>query len=129
MLNKGRTENGFDAGAYLSSDGTWYCNGNGNFNDVYIRSDKRSKENIEKISDAGQKLSKLSGYTYTVSDDNNNSSRSAGLIAQEVQDILPEAVTKDEKGLLRLNYNSVIGLLVESVKDLQKQVDDLKNNR
>ncbi|MDE9494532.1 tail fiber domain-containing protein [Xenorhabdus bovienii] len=129
MLNKGRTENGFDAGAYLSSDGTWYCNGNGNFNDVYIRSDKRSKENIEKISDAGQKLSKLSGYTYTVSDDNNNSSRSAGLIAQEVQDILPEAVTKDEKGLLRLNYNSVIGLLVESAKDLQKQVDDLKNNR
>ncbi|MGJ0629505.1 tail fiber domain-containing protein [Xenorhabdus bovienii] len=129
MLNKGRTENGFDAGAYLSSDGTWYCNGNGNFNDVYIRSDKRSKENIEKISDAGQKLSKLSGYTYTVSDDNNNSSRSAGLIAQEVQDILPEAVTKDEKGLLRLNYNSVIGLLVESVKDLQKQVDDLKSNR
>ncbi|PHM52390.1 tail fiber domain-containing protein [Xenorhabdus hominickii] len=121
--------NGVHGGDWqMQTNGAFYCGGNGNFNDVYIRSDKRSKENIEKISDAGQKLSKLRGYTYTVSDDNNNSSRSAGLIAQEVQDILPEAVTKDEKGLLRLNYNSVIGLLVEAVKDLQKQVDALKNN-
>ncbi|MDE9454581.1 tail fiber domain-containing protein [Xenorhabdus bovienii] len=122
--------NGVNGGDWqMRTDGSFYCGGNGNFNDVYIRSDKRSKENIAKISDASQKLAKLSGYTYTVSDDNNNSSRSAGLIAQEVQNILPEAVTKDENGLLRLNYNSVIGLLVESVKDLQKQIDDLKNNR
>nr|WP_241537963.1 tail fiber domain-containing protein [Xenorhabdus sp. KJ12.1] len=129
MLNKGRKDNGVDAAAYLASDGSWYCNGNGNFNDVYIRSDKRAKNDIQKISDAGKKLSKLSGYTYTVSDDNKNSSRSAGLIAQEVQKVLPEAVTQDENDLLRLNYNSVIGLLVEAVKDLQKQVDELTKNR
>ncbi|CDL80963.1 tail fiber domain-containing protein [Xenorhabdus szentirmaii] len=122
--------NGVNGGDWqMRTDGSFYCGGNGNFNDVYIRSDKRAKKDIATISDASEKLSKLSGYTYTISDDNNNSSRSAGLIAQEVQDILPEAVTKDENGLLRLNYNSVIGLLVESVKDLQKQVDALKNNR
>ncbi|MDC9582360.1 tail fiber domain-containing protein [Xenorhabdus sp. PR6a] len=122
--------NGVHGGDWqMKTDGSFYCGGNGNFNDVYIRSDKRAKKDIAKIGDASQKLSKLSGYTYTVSDDNNNSSRSAGLIAQEVQKILPEAVTKDENGLLRLNYNSVMGLLVESVKDLQKQVDALKNNR
>ncbi|WP_047964429.1 tail fiber domain-containing protein [Xenorhabdus khoisanae] len=120
--------NGVHGGDWqMRTDGSFYCGGNGNFNDVYIRSDKRAKKDIAKISDATQKLSKLSGYTYTVSDDNKNNSRSAGLIAQEVQKVLPEAVTQDENDLLRLNYNSVIGLLVEAVKDLQKQVDELKN--
>ncbi|WP_053014187.1 MULTISPECIES: tail fiber domain-containing protein [Xenorhabdus] len=120
--------NGVHGGDWqMRTDGSFYCGGNGNFNDVYIRSDKRAKKDIAKISDATQKLSKLSGYTYTVSDDNKNNSRSAGLIAQEVQKVLPEAVTQDENDLLRLNYNSIIGLLVEAVKDLQKQVDELKN--
>ncbi|WP_426575337.1 tail fiber domain-containing protein (plasmid) [Xenorhabdus stockiae] len=119
--------NGVHGGDWqMQIDGTFYCGGNGNFNDVYIRSDKRAKKDIEKIINASEKLSKLSGYTYTISDDNNNSSRSAGLIAQQVQKVLPEAVTQDENDLLRLNYNSVIGLLVEAVKELKQEVAYLK---
>ncbi|WP_426575313.1 tail fiber domain-containing protein (plasmid) [Xenorhabdus stockiae] len=123
----------FNNGVYggdwqMQIDGTFYCGGNGNFNDVYIRSDKRAKKDIEKICNASQKLSKLSGYTYTIYDDNNNSSRSAGLIAQQVQKVLPEAVTQDENNLLRLNYNSVIGLLVEAVKELKQEVAYLKKD-
>ena len=49
MINNSRTANGTDANAYLQNDGTWVCGGNGNFNDVYIRSDARLKEGANKF--------------------------------------------------------------------------------
>ncbi|HCJ9430439.1 TPA: tail fiber domain-containing protein [Klebsiella pneumoniae] len=103
--------------------------GVGNFWDVEIRSDRRVKSNIIKIDNALDKVSKLSGNVYDLKLPNGDTKPSAGLIAQEVQEVLPEAVTtdNDKDALLRLNYNAVIALLVESVKELKAEIEELKS--
>ncbi|QPB08777.1 tail fiber distal subunit [Klebsiella phage Metamorpho] len=104
---------------------------NGSFDNVEIRSDRRSKNNIVKIENALDKVCTLTGNTYDLNHKDGTSSKSAGLIAQEVQEVLPEAVTSDndEDALLRLNYNAVIALLVESVKELKAEVEELKSKQ
>ncbi len=130
MINNSRTENGTDAAAYLQNDGTWVCAGNGSFNDVYIRSDRRSKRNIRKIERALDKLEQIEGVLYEIQVCGRYE-QSGGLIAQDVQNVQPELVTVDHNDQsgeprLRLNYNGVIGMLVEAVKELREEVRELK---
>lgn len=130
MINNSRTANGTDANAYLQNDGTWVCGGNGNFNDVYIRSDRRSKRNIRKIERALDKLEQIEGVLYEIQVCDRYE-QSGGLIAQDVQNVQPELVTVDHNDQsgeprLRLNYNGVIGMLVEAVKELREEVRELK---
>ncbi|MGO0383122.1 tail fiber domain-containing protein [Escherichia coli] len=130
MINNSRTENGTDANAYLHNDGTWVCGGNGSFNDVYIRSDRRSKRNIRKIERALDKLDRIEGVLYEIQVCDRYE-QSGGLIAQDVQNVQPELVTVDHNDQsgeprLRLNYNGVIGMLVEAVKELREEVRELK---
>ncbi|HHY2867826.1 tail fiber domain-containing protein [Pseudocitrobacter faecalis] len=130
MINKSRTANGTDANAYLQNDGTWVCGGNGSFNDVYIRSDRRSKRNIRKIDRALDKLEQIEGVLYDIQV-YGRYEQSGGLIAQDVQNVQPELVTVDHNDQsgeprLRLNYNGVIGMLVEAVKELREEVRELK---
>ncbi|EFX1210706.1 hypothetical protein EKD94_00635 [Shigella sonnei] len=130
MINKSRTANGTDANAYLQNDGTWVCGGNGSFNDVYIRSDRRSKRNIRKIERALDKLEQIEGVLYEIQVCDRYE-QSGGLIAQDVQNVQPELVTVDHNDQsgeprLRLNYNGVIGMLVEAVKELREEVRELK---
>ncbi|MEF4836001.1 tail fiber domain-containing protein [Escherichia coli] len=130
MINKSRTANGTDASAYLQNDGTWVCGGNGSFNDVYIRSDRRSKRNIRKIDRALDKLEQIEGVLYEIQVCGRYE-QSGGLIAQDVQNVQPELVTVDHNDQsgeprLRLNYNGVIGMLVEAVKELREEVRELK---
>ncbi|EPY3084727.1 tail fiber protein [Shigella sonnei] len=130
MINNSRTANGTDAQAYLQNDGTWVCGGNGSFNDVYIRSDRRSKRNIRKIECALDKLERIEGVLYEIQVCDRYE-QSGGLIAQDVQNVQPELVTVDHNDQsgeprLRLNYNGVIGMLVEAVKELREEVRELK---
>ncbi|WP_442897250.1 tail fiber domain-containing protein [Escherichia coli] len=130
MINNSRTANGTDAAAYLQNDGTWVCAGNGSFNDVYIRSDRRSKRNIRKIERALDKLDRIEGVLYEIQVCDRYE-QSGGLIAQDVQNVQPELVTVDHNDQsgeprLRLNYNGVIGMLVEAVKELREEVRELK---
>ena len=130
MINNSRTANGTDAQAYLQNDGTWVCGGNGSFNDVYIRSDRRSKRNIRRIERALDKLDRIEGVLYEIQVCDRYE-QSGGLIAQDVQNVQPELVTVDHNDQsgeprLRLNYNGVIGMLVEAVKELRKEVRELK---
>lgn len=130
MINNSRTANGTDANAYLQNDGTWVCGGNGSFNDVYIRSDRRSKRNIRKIDRALDKLEQIEGVLYEIQVCDRYE-QSGGLIAQDVQNVQPELVTVDHNDQsgeprLRLNYNGVIGMLVEAVKELREEVRELK---
>lgn len=130
MINKSRTANGTDANAYLQNDGTWVCGGNGSFNDVYIRSDRRSKRNIRKIKRALDKLEQIEGVLYEIQVCGRYE-QSGGLIAQDVQNVQPELVTVDHNDQsgeprLRLNYNGVIGMLVEAVKELREEVRELR---
>ncbi|OCQ54127.1 hypothetical protein Ppb6_00677 [Photorhabdus australis subsp. thailandensis] len=103
---------------------------NGNFNDVYIRSDRRNKKNIRKIDCALAKLDRINGVLYEIETEK-GFKQSGGLIAQDVQQVQPELVLSDKDNLsgdkrLRLNYNGVIGLLVEAVKELQAEVVELR---
>lgn len=99
------------------------------------RSDRRIKTDLEVIPNALEKMDKISGYTGRMIDDETNT-RHPYLIAQEIQDVLPEAVSvapkRDVDGngipddLLGLGYTDVIPLLVQAIKELKAEVDALK---
>jgi hypothetical protein len=88
-------------------------------------SDKNLKENIEPIVSPLEKISKINGITYNFKDDKNKI-RHAGLLAQEVLEVLPEAVSKTEEDIYKISYNDIVALLVEAVKEQQKEIDELK---
>ncbi|MGG6041845.1 prophage tail fiber N-terminal domain-containing protein [Salmonella enterica] len=118
------------AGPTGSFSGTVYgdltVTGNTYVNDTYIRSDRRSKRNFRTMDNALDRVDKLNGQLYEVQT-GGKFVRSGGLIAQDVQAVLPDLVTADEdSGLLRLNYNGVTGLLVEAVKELRAELRQLK---
>lgn len=100
---------------------------NGNFTatgNITAYSDKRVKANEEVIDHALDKVSKISGYTFDRIDI--TVPRQTGVIAQEVQEVLPEAVTVDANGNLSVAYGNMVGLLIESIKELKQEVEDLK---
>ncbi|UGO54447.1 putative large distal tail fiber subunit [Cronobacter phage vB_CsaD_Banach] len=92
---------------------------------VYIRSDKAYKENLKKIESATDKVNQINGYTYNIKD-SNDKTRTVGVIAQEVEKILPEAVTMNDEGTRQVNYNGLIALLVNSVNELTARVKELE---
>ncbi|OVE49465.1 tail fiber domain-containing protein [Chromobacterium violaceum] len=90
------------------------------------RSDIRLKTNVRRIPNALNKVCSLGGYTYDRLD---SQIRQAGLIAQEVQAVLPEAVVEaaDDDKILSVAYGNVSALLVEAIKELRMQVDFLSH--
>ena len=92
---------------------------------VTAYSDIKLKEDIEVIPDALDKLNALHGYTYKRKDIKDDS-RHTGVIAQEVQKVLPEVVTEDEDGTLSVAYGNMVGLMIEAIKELKEEVDRLK---
>jgi len=141
---------GRDGNDYIYQDGTnirFYINGaedwrmvaGGTFHadgDVIAYSstisDLRLKENIEPINDALEKIKQLNGCTFTYTADGKES---AGLIAQDVEKVLPSAVTERELPLKKddgiayktVQYDQTIGLLVEAIKELSTRVEELEN--
>jgi len=87
-------------------------------------SDIRLKENIKVIPDALKKISTLRGVTYNRID-LTNKNRQSGVIAQEVEKVLPEVVQENEEGIKSVAYGNMVGLLIESIKELKRNVDDL----
>jgi hypothetical protein len=87
-------------------------------------SDARLKSDIAPIADALAKVQALTGVTFTMA---GSDARQMGLIAQDVQAVTPEAVVEAE-GVLRLAYGNLVGLLVEAIKDLAQEVDQLKRS-
>ena len=92
-------------------------------------SDLKLKENIEIIENALDKVKQLKGITYTLKSDGN---RLTGLVAQDLEKVLPEAVytaedieTKDEH--LAVRYGNTVGLLVEAIKELEARVKELED--
>ena len=88
-------------------------------------SDARVKGNLVKIADSVSKIQKLTGYTFTRTD-LNDGLRYVGLIAQDVQAVVPEAVRECEDGTLSVDYMGLVGLLVQSIKELDKRIKDLE---
>jgi hypothetical protein len=112
---------GLEASAFATLSGATFT-GTVTAPDFVSSSDLRLKSDIQQIPDALAKLQSLHGVTFHMA---GSERRQMGLIAQEVQIIAPEAVVEAE-GVLRLAYGNLIGLLVEAIKDLAHQVEQLK---
>jgi hypothetical protein len=82
------------------------------------------KTNINTIENALDIVSKLRGVEYDRIDTNEHQ---IGLIAQEVETILPEVVYGDDTKSIA--YGNIIGVLVEAIKELKQEIQDLKNNK
>ena len=95
-------------------------------NDIYIRSDKRLKENIEPIDNGLETILNLKGRTF---DWKGSGRHAAGFIAQEVAEANRDLVScaSDEQKTMSVNYVDIIAYLVEAVKTQQKQIDELSN--
>lgn len=121
-----------DATFDFSAAGDFNASRNASFNDVYIRSDRRLKKDLVKIDSALDKVCKLSGYTYdklTSIGSDKVIGREAGIIAQTLQEVLPEAVTEskdtEDNTILVVSGSAVNALLVEAIKELKERVDAL----
>ena len=96
---------------------------------AYSTSDERLKTKLEPIDNALIKLQKLNGYTFNwneLAENKDISVRQAGVMAQDVEMVLPEAVIDRENGYKAVKYEQLIPLLIEALKEQQQQIDDLK---
>jgi len=91
--------------------------------DITAFSDARVKENIETIDNALDKVTQLRGVEYNRI---GAEERSIGVIAQEVQEVLPEVVREGQDGMLSVAYGNITGVLIEAIKEQQKQIEELK---
>ena len=94
--------------------------------DIVAFSDARLKENFQVIDSALDKIDQISGYTYTRKDDPSEK-RMAGVIAQEVQAVLPEVVYSTDDDKLAVAYGNLSALLIQSIKELKQKVDSLES--
>jgi hypothetical protein len=108
-------------GDALNTAGGVYASGNGNFNDVYIRSDIRLKSNIVTITNALTKVKRLTGNLYDKA-----GAREAGLIAQELAEVQPESVYLNADGSLSIAHAGALALIVEAIKELDEKVEALQ---
>jgi len=117
-------------GNFYIRDGTttrFTFDDNGDFTavgNVTAYSDITLKKNIEVIPNALDKVMQLRGITFDRKDI--ETSRQSGVIAQEVEKVLPEVVDTNEEGIKSVAYGNLVGLLIEAIKDLKNEVDELK---
>ena len=94
---------------------------------AFFTSDKRLKDNIVPIENALDKVAALSGNTFDWNDKTDKVGSETGVIAQEVEALgLPDVVTERENGYLAVRYEKLIPLLIEAIKELKAEVEELK---
>ena len=123
--------NGLSGGGDLSGNRTLSMSGNftGSFTasgDITAYSDENLKYNIQTIDGALGKVEGIRGVTWNRKEDD---SRATGVVAQELEAVLPEAVHTDAEGMKSVAYGNITGLLIEAVKELSAQVAELKANK
>ena len=91
--------------------------------DIVAFSDERVKTKIQRIENALEKVMKLNGVTFERLDIEENR-RMAGVIAQEVERVLPEVVYENSDGMKSVAYGNLISLLIESVEELKLMIDN-----
>lgn len=109
----------------VSSSGLQYVPSTGNLSAIQFTSlsDQSQKTNVKVIETPIDHVKKLEGVRFNWVHNNNPS---IGLIAQEVEKIFPELIETGEDGLKRLNYSSMIGLLIEAIKEQQIRIEELE---
>jgi len=105
-------------------------NGNslsGNFTatgNITAYSDEKLKDNVNTIENALDKVSQMRGVTYNYKSELNDGQRGTGVIAQEMQQVMPEVVEEGE--YLSVAYGNLVGVLIEAVKELKAELDQCK---
>ncbi|MFY7814276.1 MAG: tail fiber domain-containing protein, partial [Chryseobacterium taeanense] len=95
-------------------------------------SDRRFKKDIHKIYGATEKLNQLNGYTYTWRDKSEfpgqtlGEGKDIGVIAQEVEQVFPDAVSTNKDGYKSVNYNALVPVLIEALKESNNKIDRLE---
>ena len=116
----------------MEGDGDFHADGDVIANSSTI-SDERLKENIKPVEGALDKVNALTGYTFDYKKDGK---ASAGVLAQEVAEVLPSAVTMkklplstdDDEEYMTVQYDQLTALLIESIKELKAEIEELRNN-
>lgn len=91
--------------------------------DITSVSDVRTKENIETVENSLDLVSQLRGVWYNKI---GKDERKVGVIAQEVEEVLPEVVHTDAEGMKAVDYGKMVGVLIEAIKDLKAEIEELK---
>jgi hypothetical protein len=86
-------------------------------------SDANAKEQIQTIEKALEKTLALRGVGYVLKE---SQQQQIGVIAQEVETIIPEVVSTSNNGTKSVSYGNIVGLLIEAIKEQQQQIDELK---
>jgi hypothetical protein len=98
---------------------------------AFYSSDIRLKENITPISNALEKVKQISGNTYDWKEGyeevHSHKGNDVGVIAQEIEEILPQIVTNRDTGFKAVQYEKIIPLLIEAIKELSTKIDRLEN--
>jgi len=94
---------------------------------AFYTSDRRLKDNIKTLENPIEKLKKISGVSFDWKPESGHTGKDVGVIAQELEEIIPEAVTTRDNGFKAVKYDRIIPLLIEAIKSLQSQVEELKN--
>ena len=100
-------------------------------NDVvaFASSDERLKENLEPIGSATEKVGQLTGYTFDwipMEGIHVHSGHDVGIVAQEVEKVLPEVVETRENGYKAVKYEKLTALLIQALNEQQKEIENLK---
>ena len=91
--------------------------------DINSVSDVRTKENIETVENGLDLVSQLRGVWYNKIAEED---RKVGVIAQEVEEVLPEVVHTHSEGMKSVDYGKMVGVLIEAIKELKQEIDELK---
>lgn len=94
---------------------------------AFCSSDKRLKDNIKTIDNSKDIVDSLNGYTFDWNEDSNKSGNDIGFIAQDVQKVLPNAVQERDNGYLAVDYVKLIPILLQEVKRLNIEIENLKD--
>ena len=87
-------------------------------------SDERLKDNVKPLENALDKVNKIGGYSYERND--LDGAKQVGVLAQEIEKVLPEVVDTNEEGYKSVAYGNISALLIEAIKDLSKENKDLQ---
>ena len=96
---------------------------------AYYTSDERLKDDIELITNPLEKINKLKGVSYRWNGKQDIypvGNKDSGIIAQDVEAVLPELVQTNPNGYLGVKHDRLVGLLIEGIKEQQQQIDELK---
>ncbi|MBW1898139.1 MAG: tail fiber domain-containing protein [Deltaproteobacteria bacterium] len=115
------------------TDGLVIVNGSGTYSGTWTQSsDERFKKNIEPLRNSIDKIEQLNGVSYELRKEefpekNFSNRKQIGLIAQDVEKVLPELVRTDSEGYKSVAYQNMVPVLIEAIKEQQDEIEDLNN--